>query len=324
MASSLRMKKAAVIALKDYLGLSEYETLLVITDEEKREIGMTLFEESKALCAESIYLEMKSRTINGEEPPPPVANIMKEVDAVICPTSKSLTHTNARREASKLGVRVATMPGITVDTMIRCLSADHEQIMKLTHFLADKMRQISKIRVTTKLGTDITFPMKGRQVIPSTGVLRNIGESGNLPSGEVYLAPIEDKSQGKLIIDGSMGSIGIVDEHIVVDVVDGYAKSISGGAEAKMLEKLLDDAGKDGRAVAEFGIGTNYKARVTGDILEDEKVLGTIHVAFGNNLSMGGKIAVNIHLDGIVRRPTVYFDDEVIMEEGRIILEWDI
>ncbi|MGA2298381.1 MAG: aminopeptidase, partial [FCB group bacterium] len=210
MTTNPKLNKASIIALKDYLGLSEDETLLVITDEEEKEIGMSLYEASKSLCAETIYLEMKSRSINGEEPPPPVANIMKEVDAVICPTSKSLTHTNARREASKLGVRVATMPGITIDTMVRCLTADHEKILSLTYSLAGKLKKTKLIRVTTKLGTDITFPIKGRMIISSTGVLRNIGDSGNLPSGEVYLAPLEDKTNGKIVIDGTMAGIGIL------------------------------------------------------------------------------------------------------------------
>lgn len=313
------LRDSSIIALRDCMGLQPNETLLVITDELKREIGLALHEAGKDLCKESILLEIKSREINGQEPPEAVANMMKMVDVVVCPTSKSLTHTDARRNAVKEGVRVGTMPNITVDTMARCLSADYDKIISLTDFIADKMEGVSTIRVVTEKGTDVTMPVKDRMIIRSKGVLRKKGESGNLPSGEVFLAPWEDKTNGKLVIDGSMASIGMIETPIIVDIVNGFAESITGGKEAEKLVEILDKSGRDARAVAEFGIGTNYKAKLTGLILEDEKVFGTIHIAFGNNITMGGRISVSSHLDGLVTEPDVYFDDELIMKKGKMI-----
>ncbi len=313
------LENASLIALRDCMGLKENETLLIVTDEIKREIGLALHEAGKNLCKESILVEIQSREINGQEPPKGVAELMKTVDVVVCPTAKSLTHTDARREAVKLGVRVGTMPGITVDAMARCLSADYDKIIDLTMHIAQKLEGVSNIRVVTDKGTDITMPVKGRKILPSTGVLKNKGESGNLPSGEVYLAPWEGKSNGKVVIDGSMAGVGIIKEPIVVEVKDGYAEQISGGKEAQKLTELFEKAGREARAVAEFGIGTNYKAILTGMILEDEKVFGTIHVAFGNNITMGGNISVNSHMDGLVTEPDVYFDDELIMQKGKMV-----
>ncbi|MDX9940737.1 MAG: aminopeptidase [Bacteroidales bacterium] len=313
------LKKASVIGLRDAMGLKPEETLLIVTDEIKREIGLALHEAGKELCKESMLIEIRSREINGQEPPAPVAAMMKMVDVVVCPTAKSLTHTDARREAVKVGVRVGTMPGITVDIMSRCLNADFDKIVDLTNFIADRLVGVKTIRVVTEKGTDITMPVEGRKIIPSTGVLRNKGESGNMPSGEVYLAPIEGQSNGKVVIDGSMAGIGMISTPITVQVVDGFAEEITGGEEAQRLVAMLNKSGRDARAVAEFGIGTNYKAILTGQILEDEKVFGTIHVAFGNNLTMGGTIAVNSHLDGLVKEPDVYFDDAMIMKKGKLL-----
>ncbi|HNW70747.1 MAG TPA: aminopeptidase [Bacteroidales bacterium] len=313
------LKKAATIALKDCMGLKADETLLIVTDETKREIAGALHEAGKELCKESLLVEIKSREINGQEPPKQIANLMKMVDVVICPTAKSLTHTDARREASKLGVRVGTMPGITVDCMVRCLNADIEKILNLTDYVTKKMSGRKQIRVVTESGTDITMPVEGRAVLPSKGVMREKGESGNLPSGEVYLAPVEGLSNGKVVIDGSMAGIGMLQTPITVEVVNGYAEKITGGEEAEKLTAMLDKVGRDARAVAEFGFGTNYKAQLTGMILEDEKVFGTIHIAFGNNISMGGTISVSSHLDGLVKEPDVYFDDELIMKKGKMI-----
>ena len=312
------LKKAATIALKDCMGLKAEETLLIVTDETKREIADALHEAGKELCKESLLVEIKSREINGQEPPKQIAELMKMVDVVICPTAKSLTHTDARREASKLGVRVGTMPGITVDCMVRCLNADIEKILNLTDYVTKKMSGRKQIRVVTEKGTDITMPVEGRAVLPSKGVMREKGESGNLPSGEVYLAPVEGLTNGKVVIDGSMAGIGMLQTPITVEVVNGNAEKITGGEEAEKLTAMLDKVGRDARAVAEFGFGTNYKAQLTGMILEDEKVFGTIHIAFGNNISMGGTISVSSHLDGLVKEPDVYFDNELIMKKGKM------
>jgi aminopeptidase len=313
------LMQASIIGLRDAMGLKPEETLLVVTDEIKQEIGVALHEAGKELCKESIFLVIKSREINGQEPPPAVAEMMKLVDVVVCPTAKSLTHTDARRNAVKEGVRVGTMPGISVEIMSRCLNADFDKIIELTNFVAKKLEGVKTIKVVTEAGTNLTMPVEGRMIIPSTGVLREKGQSGNMPSGEVFLAPIEGTSNGSLVIDGSMASIGMIKTPIKVNIVDGYAEEITGGEEAERLIAILDKSGRDARAVAEFGIGTNYKAILSGQILEDEKVLGTIHVAFGNNLTMGGTIAVNSHLDGLVKEPDVYFDEVQIMKKGKMI-----
>ncbi|MCX6152896.1 MAG: aminopeptidase [Candidatus Kapabacteria bacterium] len=317
----LSLKKAAHIALEQYMGLSDEETLLVISDYKTRDIGLALFEAGLNIADEAYYMEMMPRSVNGEEPPDVIARMMKEVDVVICPTIKSLTHTNARREASRLGVRIGTMPGITEDTMIRCLNADAYRIVELSNKVNRALADATEIRVETLLGTNLTIPVKGRKIFSSTGVIRNIGESGNLPSGEVYLSPWEGKTYGKVVFDASFSEIGMLDNPITIEIDKGYAEKISGKTEARELSRILNKVGNEARQVAEFGIGTNYQARICGDILEDEKVLGTIHVAFGNNVSMGGIISVPLHLDGIVLNPTVYVDGEMIIDNGNLLIK---
>lgn len=317
---SEKLNLASKIALRDYMGLKKDETLLVITDEYKQKIGKFLFAAGKKLCKESLYVEMKAREMNGQEPPSQIAELMKLVDVVVCPTEKSLTHTNARREAVKLGVRIGTMPGILEQTMIRCLNANANRIVKLTKNVAEALSYASTIRVITKIGTDVTMDISGRKIFQSTGVLTNRGDSGNLPSGEVYLAPLEGKTNGRIIIDGSMAGIGLLKNPIAIEIRNGYAEKITGKAEAKQLTKIFNKVGYESRAVAEFGIGTNYMAKLIGQILEDEKVLGTIHIAFGNNLSMGGTISIQSHLDGLITKPTVLVDDVAIMENGELLL----
>lgn len=314
------LEDSARIALTEYLGVSNVENLLILTDTPLRKIGQIFFDVGVKIAGEVFYLEIPSRKINGEEPPEQVSQLMQEVDVIVAPMSKSITHTNARRDASKLGVRIATMPGITEEIMLRCLSADPKKILKITEKVAKRLENVSHIRVTTELGTNITMPIKGRKIIQSTGILRKLGDFGNLPSGEVYLAPLEKKSNGVVFFDGSIAGIGKLNSPVLIRVEDGFAVEFEGDEEAKILFEILEPLGKEAFAIGEFGIGTNYKAQISGSILEDEKVLGTIHIALGNNLTMGGKISVKSHIDGIVTKPNVYFDDIIVMEQGNLLI----
>jgi leucyl aminopeptidase (aminopeptidase T) len=318
--ASPELKKAALVAVRDCLAVKSGEQVLVITDEPKRTIGYALWEAAKELGAEAFLTEMLPRSSHGEEPPAPIAQLMGLVNVVLCPTTRSLTHTNARREASKKGVRIATLPGITEDMMIRTLSADYQRVAELSRKLAEILDAAQVIRVVSEKGTDITLPKSGRKAMADTGLYHNPGEMGNLPAGEAFLAPLEGQSNGVIVVDGAMAGVGIVKKPIRIVVENGYATEITGGPEADALKALMEPHGRDAFNVAEFGMGTNYKAKLTGQILEDEKVLGTVHIAFGDNVSMGGTVSVASHLDGLIKKPTVYVDDRMIMEKGKLLV----
>ncbi|MGE5814713.1 MAG: aminopeptidase [Acidobacteriota bacterium] len=317
---SPELLSASVIALRDCMGAKEGEFVLVITDEPLRQIGYALRAAAVQLGHEVTLVEIVPRKTNGEEPPAPVADLMKRFDVVLCPTSKSLTHTDSRRAASAVGVRIGTLPGVTEEIMIRCMNADYHAIAERTHQICGLMRETQIIRVTAPGGTDILMPIGGREAHASSGLFRDKGQWGNLPTGEAYLAPLEAQSEGLVVVDGSMAGVGMTTEPIRIRVEHGYATEITGGAEASRLIQLLEPHGKDGRNLAEFGIGTNDRAMLTGVILEDEKVMGTIHIAFGDNKSMGGSVRVASHLDGLVKHPTVWFDDRKVMENGRLLV----
>ncbi|MBI3004148.1 MAG: aminopeptidase [Ignavibacteriales bacterium] len=321
MLTSPELFSSAQVAVRDCVGVKADERVLVVTDEPLRTIGYALWEAAKSLGCEVLMVEILPRQTNGEEPPVQVAELMKAVDVVFCPTSKSLTHTDSRRAASAQGVRVVTLPGVTEEIMVRCMNADYARIAERTLKLCSLMEKTSVVRVRAPRGTDITLPIKGRAAHASTGLFREKGQWGNLPTGESYLAPLEGQSNGIVVVDGSMASIGLVKTPIRIEAKDGYATNISGGKEAEKLIELLEPHGKPARNVAEFGVGTNDKAILTGNILEDEKVMGTIHIAFGDNKSMGGTVRVASHLDGLIKEPTVWLDETKIMQDGKFVIE---
>jgi leucyl aminopeptidase (aminopeptidase T) len=316
---SPELLSASAIAIRDCMGAKPGERILVITDEPLRTIGYSLHQAAKDLGHEVVLVEIIPRASNGAEPPVEVAAMMTKFDVVLCPTSKSLTHTDARRAASAAGVRVATLPGVTEAIMVRCMNADYTKIAERTFRLCAQMEQTKVVRVQAPGGTDITMPIEGRKAYASSGLFRSAGESGNLPTGEAFLAPVEGRSNGVVVVDGSMAGIGMLSHPIRIQVKDGYAEEITGGPQAEKLVSLLDPHGRDARTVAEFGIGTNDRAILTGVILEDEKVMGTIHIAFGDNKSMGGSVRVASHLDGLIKSPTVWFDGTKIMDHGRFV-----
>jgi aminopeptidase len=318
---SQELGSAARVAVRDCMGITTGEKVLIITDEPLRLIGYALWKEAKDVGGEVILTEILPRKTNGEEPPAEIAELMKKVDVVLCPTSKSLTHTDARRSASACGVRIATLPGVTEEIMVRCMNADYNQIAARTFRLCAMLEKTETIKVTAPGGTDIVMPIKGRKAHASSGLFREKGLWGNLPTGEAYLAPVEGLSNGVVVVDGSMASVGMIRMPIRIIVRDGFATEITGGEEANRLIKLLEPHGKDAYTVAEFGIGTNDKAILTGNIIEDEKVMGTIHIALGDNKSMGGTVRVASHLDGLIKQPTVWFDESMIMKDGKFIIE---
>jgi aminopeptidase len=318
--ASAQLLSASTIAIRDCMGAREGERLLVVTDEPLRPIGHALHRAAVDLGHEVLLVEMLPRTSNGAEPPPEVAWLMRQFDVVLCPASTSLTHTDARRAASAAGGRIATLPNVTEAIMVRCMNADYGRIAARTERICGLMAEAREIRVQAPAGTDLVMPIAGRTPHASTGLFRQRGQWGNLPTGEAYLAPREGESQGVVVVDGSMAGVGMTSTPIRIAVRDGYATDITGGAEAERLVALLEPHGRDARTVAEFGIGTNDRAMLTGIILEDEKVMGTIHIAFGDNRSMGGSVRVASHLDGLVKQPTVWFDDRKIMDAGQLLV----
>lgn len=305
--------KIAEQVLVSCLGVKKDESVLVITDDTRKEIGEALYQAACDLGCEGLLMVMKEREVSGQEPPKAVAEAMKAADVVIAPTAKSLTHTAARIQAAAAGTRVATMPGITREMFGKgAMTADYQEVEKLTARITDMLTQADKARIE-KDGKVLEISLKGRDGVPSPGVYKEPGKCGNLPSGEAYIAPLEDGSEGEMIIDGSMVGIGKLESPLHMKISGGKLREVTGD-KSENLEILLKN--ETNGTLCELGIGTNEAAILNGIILEDEKVYGTVHIAFGTNASFGGVNKAECHMDGIILRPTLYLDDTLVIKEG--------
>jgi leucyl aminopeptidase (aminopeptidase T) len=303
------------------LGIQPGEVVSVVTDSadpDRIEIARAFWEEARAKGAEVILVEMLPRQNSGEEPPAAIAQLMAESNVVLCPTTKSLSHTQARRIASARGARIASLPTITKEMVLRCLAADYGSIAALTKRVAAKLSGGSKFKVESELGTNLELERQGRTVGADTGLLTQPGDFGNLPAGEAFFAPMEGTTNGKIVFDGSVADLGLLAESIELQVERGVARIVSTSEAARKLDRYLSAHGPKAYNIAELGVGTNDRAIVSGDILEDEKVLGTVHVALGNNAGMGGTVNVPIHLDGLIRNATLYVDGELVLNKGTL------
>jgi leucyl aminopeptidase (aminopeptidase T) len=307
-------------ALTGCLNLRRDEKLLVVCDPLCWEIGNAFYQAGVKRCKEAVMVIFSPRKQDGNEPPEPTGKWFSQFDVAVMPTSKSLTHTQARREASQKGTRIATLPGINSEVFLRTMKTDLRKLGIITRKVAGRLSTAQKIRITSSCGTDLTFETGGRAAKADDGCLTSKGAYGNLPAGEAFLAPLEGTAEGRLVIDGSFPLFkSIPEQPLVLKVKEGRVCAIEDHPCAGELEKIFIKYHPLSRNIAEFGVGTLDTAQIRGNILEDEKVRGTVHVAIGDNASMGGTVCVPVHLDGVLIRPDVWLDGRLWMKDGELI-----
>ncbi|GEN50448.1 aminopeptidase [Alkalibacterium pelagium] len=306
----------AIKVFENNFALKKNEKVAIITDDRMKQVAMPFYEAACIKGNETVFLQFPAHYKSGEEPPAIVAQAMKDADVALCVTTASITHTRAKKEAAAEGTRIGTMPGVTLPMLEKgAIEADPQVVEELTARYTALLDNAEEVRIE-KDGEVLSFSVAGRKGIPSTGVFREKGQAGNVPSGEAFIAPLEQSANGKLVVDGSIAQIGKVKEPLTLTLENGRLIDATGRQGEELLEILGDT---DGRIIAEFGIGTNPSARITGVVLEDEKVYGTIHIAFGSNKPFGGVTEAGVHIDCVVKEPTVWIDGKKMMEKGSMV-----
>jgi leucyl aminopeptidase (aminopeptidase T) len=224
--------------------------------------------------------------------------------------------------ARAAGTRVAFGGRMDRSMLEHEMAADYGAVRALTASLAERLAGSRRVRVTTPGGSDCTFDVTGRLWKIDDGVLDRPGAFGNLPAGELFIAPLATGADGVCVIDRSIAlqDVGLVDEPIRLTFERGRIVAIDGGSAADAARTAIADAGEGADVIAELGIGTNERARITGSIITDEKVLGTAHVAFGDNAneSYGGDNHATIHVDGVMADATIEADGVLVMARGAL------
>jgi leucyl aminopeptidase (aminopeptidase T) len=245
-----------------------------------------------------------------------VAAALAAARVFIAPTLRSLSHTRARKAASDAGARGATLPGVTEDMLARLMACDFPTMAARSRRVAELLTSAEEAHVTCPRGTDLTLDLGGRDAIADDGDLSADGAFGNLPCGEGFISPLA--GQGT-IFAATLATLGLPEERVRLTVENGRLTEAAGDWGARWTA-LMDAAGTQGRNVAELGVGTNERATLTGNILEDEKMLGTVHVAFGASAGIGGTVSVPVHLDCLIEDATLDVGGTRVLDAGRFVL----
>lgn len=308
---------AAAEAATDCLGVGAADKVVVLCNERERAVAEVLLSAAQSRTRTVRLLEYPTLRRNGEEPPGYVAQVMRDASVVFATTTYSISHTQARLAATATSAGIASMRGFH-EAFAEAISVDYGLLRSVGMRLADALTAADSCRITSAAGTDVSLSIEGRCATADDGNLQQPGAFGNLPAGEAYIAPLETVGDGTIVFDGGLADYGLLRAPLRVRLEAGRAVDAQGEA-ADWLLSTLDAGGEHGRSIAEIGIGTNPGAKLCGLVAIDEKVLGTAHLAFGTSASFGGVNRAGVHIDGMIRDPTVELDGRALLGGGRIL-----
>jgi len=311
------LDRAVQTVVRRCLNIQPDDDDVVVVDQPLQDLGEKLRTAAQQSGADAVLTVMSPRATDGSEPPAPVAEALAACDVFIAPASRSLSHTLARKRASEGGARGATMPHVTADMLARLMSIDFDRLRSRSHAIADLLDKGTEAHVTCPRGTDLRLDLRGRQGIADDGDLTARGAFGNLPCGEGFIAPAGGEGT---MYARSIAAIGLTRGHPAKLTVENGHLTAATGPEGEQLLGILREHGDAGTNLAELGVGTNDRATLTGNVLEDEKILGSVHVAFGASIAIGGTVSVPIHLDCVVTEASLEIDGTRVLDEGRFVL----
>lgn len=317
---SQRALKGCEVLLFTCAGARKGEKVLVITDDSSKEVGELMYGYASGFT-ETTLVRMGDRNTHGAPPTEAVRAAMVASDIIFGATKFSLSNTPARINACKAGTRWVNMADYSM-SMLEAggLFTDFAKTRALVDSTGARIVG-ERCNITTPAGTKFTTSIAGRKALNNYGIADQAGMAASPPDIETAVGPADNSAEGILVIDGSipLPGLGVIKEPITVRVSKGHITSIEGGEEAKFLEKSLRDVNDDRvYLIAEVGFGMNTAAIISGRMLEDEGMFGTIHIGIGNNLSFGGSNATPIHIDMIMRRPTCTVDGRMVYRDGAI------
>lgn len=315
--------EGAKLLLLNCGSLNSQETVSIIYDKTTQEVAKIVINEAKSITANVIAVETAPLNMHGEEPSEEAVKVMTSSNLCLGLTAKSMAHTKARQNASSNGCRYLSLPDYSLDLLKdKSLRANFQKQAEIAKRFADAFTKGNEVSVSTDLGTEIKLNIEGRVGNCCPGFVINPGELGSPPDIEANVSPLEDFSEGKVYVDGSIPypSLGLLEEPVILTVRKGKITDIKTNSTIKRkLENLFETVGSDKVYVlAECGVGLNDLAELTGCMLTDEGTAGTMHFGFGSNSTVGGLNEVSFHLDFVFTNPTMKIDGQVFLNKGKV------
>ncbi|MDO4466777.1 MAG: peptidase [Bacillota bacterium] len=315
------INQGAKIVVKDWLHAKEGDKIYFITDETKRREAKAFEKAAIEVGAIPTMIELLSHEVQEGHCIEKLRHVLGEADAIVGATNFSFITTDAVNYALSKGAQFLSMPMSTNDGSSlleqEFLKMNPDEATRMGMPMLWKLRKGKTIRVITELGTDLTFDIKDRLPGIFHGSLWEPGKCSS-SSFEVYIPPIEYRTNGTLVLDGSMGYIGLVKKPFKITFKNGYVDSIEETEDGKRLKEYFESFNDyEMYCASEFGIGLNKVSKCQGiSYIEDESAYGTFHIGFGRNLALGGSHNAAGHFDLVTHNPTILVDGKPIMKNG--------
>lgn len=300
------------------------EKILIVTDYHKFNIANVLVSALNERGFKPTLSMMFPNELDGEEPPKVIAQAMLSADLIIMPVSKSISHSQAVKDALDNGARVLAMSAFVEEQMYKGgINADFEKQKKICLQFAKYFSDSNIIHISSEGGTNFSANLTNRKGNAHYCIVENPGEYSAVPNIEANISPVEGDSEGCIVIDGSVPNfdIGLIRTPIKMPIKNGLIENIQGGQEAEKIKVILDELNSPmAFNIAQIAIGLNPKCRYfNGIMLNDHGVYGSAHIGFGTSHNLGGDIIAPLYFDGMISNPTISFDKRVVIKDGKIV-----
>jgi leucyl aminopeptidase (aminopeptidase T) len=312
------LARALATALERCLRVRAGEEVIVVAETSCAELAEHVRVQAERLGARASAVVASLRA--QFEPPPSIAAALAACDVFFVVTDgSSISHTRARAQASAAGARGV---GVTAESgdagaLCRLLAADLGAVARRSDELADLLTRARVASIRCPRGTALELDLTGAGAVSDNGDFSAPGAYGNLPFGEAFVVPVGGNGR---LVPSTVAGMGRVGSDTVLEIGDGALIDGSGSDGSALADKLRAH-GPPGLNVAELGVGTNERARLSGSVVEDEKMLGSVHVAFGASAAIGGSVIADTHVDCVVPDVTLLLDDEPIVWNGRLLID---
>jgi aminopeptidase len=335
-------EKGVIAALEGALCIRPNEVVVVLTDlfdpnDERNLRPRNIERTNETLLSAAIFADVTERLFpdnsvlircipHEQVPEHRDAEISKKVsggDIVVAITNQSISHLSVCKTLLRTGMRIASMPGFQLRMLNESgpLDIDYQALECLGAAVTECLAGVQDVYLSTPSGTSLRLDIGHQAVIDGTRRISQPGDFGNIPIGEVFTAPCEGSADGILVVEP--GWYPDLDIAMELRFRDGYVVELNGGGSVGNRLRELLKIGSEPTALtksrcncAELGIGLNKNARAIDTILESEKILGTVHIAIGDNKGFGGTVKSDIHIDFVVPRPTLILDGVPLISNG--------
>lgn len=322
--SEFEMLNGARKLLSVCTGTQPNEHVVIVTDPLTKVLAEPLAVAAQEIGAVPTICVMPTRKAHGEEPPAPVAAALAAADVFFVPVRISITHTQAVKNATLAGARGLVMTDFRPEMLVYGgIDADFAAQAPICRRLAAIFEAGKNVHLTTPAGTDLHLDAAGRPGNALTGIVK-AGEFSTTPTIEANFSPKEGSAEGLIVADASIPylGIGVLKEPVRVAVQSGFITQIEGGSQADVLRQNLESQGDPNvYNIAELGVGLNPKAHLCGLMLEDEGVLGVVHIGIGTSITLGGMVKSKVHYDLLMHKATLVVDGKVVLEEGQLAID---